>query len=80
MSTVTVRINETDHVILAELARAKSQTMSATLSEAIKALNRQDLLRRTGEAYARLRQDPEAWAEMMQERALWETTLADGLE
>jgi hypothetical protein len=30
-------------------------------------------------AYAALRADPDAWAEELAERALWDTTLMDGL-
>jgi hypothetical protein len=32
------------------------------------------------EAYGRLQADPVAWEEELAERALWETTLADGLD
>lgn len=39
-----------------------------------------DLLVETNRAYAALRADPEAWKEERRERALWEGTLADGLE
>jgi hypothetical protein len=38
------------------------------------------LLEETNAAYARPRADPVAWAEELAERALWEVTLADGLE
>jgi hypothetical protein len=31
-------------------------------------------------AYARLRADPVAWEEELAERAVWEVTLADGLD
>jgi len=41
---------------------------------------RQELLRQTNEAYARLRDDPDAWREEEEERAAWDTTLADGME
>lgn len=42
--------------------------------------SRQRLLAETNEAYAALRADIKAWKEELQERALWDGTLADGLE
>lgn len=38
------------------------------------------VLAETNRAYAALRADPKAWNEERRERALWEGTLADGLE
>jgi hypothetical protein len=32
------------------------------------------------EDFARLQADPEAWKEELRERAIWDATLADGLE
>jgi hypothetical protein len=54
--------------------------MSEVLAEAVDRLWREDLLRRTNEAYAALREDPEAWEDLMRERAEWDSTLLDGLE
>lgn len=39
-----------------------------------------DLLGETNRAYATLKADPAAWKQERRERALWEGTLADGLE
>jgi len=80
MATQTVRINERDHAALAELSKMMGKSMTATLSDAISALKRQQLLKQTNEAYAALKDDPEAWREEQQERALWVATLGDGLE
>jgi AbrB family looped-hinge helix DNA binding protein len=41
---------------------------------------RRRLLEQTNRDYARLREDPEAWQAELAERALWETTLLDGLD
>jgi hypothetical protein len=38
------------------------------------------LIGETNRAYAVLKADPKAWKEERQERALWDGTLADGLE
>jgi hypothetical protein len=40
---------------------------------------RDRFLDRVNDAYSALRRDPEAWAEEQAERALWDSTLADGL-
>jgi hypothetical protein len=39
-----------------------------------------DLLDAMNAAYAALRNDPAAWPDELRERALWDETLADGLE
>jgi len=76
----TVRISKNDHVVLAELSRISGKTMASTLSDAIRSHRRTLLLEATNAAYAELRKDPKAWKEELEERALWDTTLADGLE
>lgn len=40
----------------------------------------QDLLSETNRAYAALKASPKAWEEERAERALWDSTLTDGLE
>ena len=39
-----------------------------------------NVLEQTNAAYAQLKQDPEAWGYVKRERALWDSTLLDGLE
>ncbi len=39
-----------------------------------------NLLGETNRAYAALKADPKAWKQERGERALWDSTLADGLE
>ena len=41
---------------------------------------REELLKKANESFARLRRDRNAWKEELKERALWESTLFDGLE
>ena len=76
----TVRIDSRTHDILKQLSNDRGQPMTELLAEAVEELRREDLLRRTNQAYARLREDPKAWAEEMREREAWEVTLADGLD
>jgi hypothetical protein len=80
MPSQTVRISKTDHTALAELSRATGKSMSSALSDAIQAQRRKHLIEASNAAYAKLRKDPKAWKEELEERALWDTTLADGLE
>ncbi|MFW5867436.1 MAG: toxin-antitoxin system protein [Armatimonadota bacterium] len=76
----TVRVNAKTHELLREVSSRRDQPMSEVLAEAVDRLWREDLLRRTNEAYAALREDPEAWEDLMRERAEWDATLLDGLE
>lgn len=80
MPSQTVRISKTDHAALAELSRATGKSMSATLSEAIRAQKRRHLLEASNVAYAELRKNPKAWKAELEERALWDNTLGDGLD
>ncbi len=79
MST-TVRVSEETHRALREISSQRGESMTDVLAEAVKRLRQVDLLRRTNEAYAALREDPEAWDELLRERAEWDVTLMDGLE
>ena len=79
MSSLTVRIARADHAALVELSRATGKSMSATLSDAIQQQKRKHILESMNAEYAELRKDPKAWKELLAERALWDTTLSDGL-
>jgi hypothetical protein len=80
MATTTVRIDETTHAILRELARDMNVSMREVLAQAVEAFRRTRFLDEANAAYARLRADPQAWAEELEERRLWDNTLMDGLE
>lgn len=75
----TVRVSDRTHELLREVSSWRDQPMSEVLAEAIDRLWREDLLRRTNEAYAALREDPEAWEDLVRERAEWDAMLLDGL-
>ena len=80
METRIVRIHGKDHQALSELAKETGQTMTATLSNAIRALRRQRVLEQTNLAYEALRRDQAAASAEVAERETWDATLADGLE
>jgi hypothetical protein len=79
MSDGTIRISESAHGTLRELARAEGKPMLALLDEAVEALRRQRFLEQVNAAYASLRADPRTWKAVEAERREWDATLADGL-
>jgi hypothetical protein len=74
------RISTWGHKTLRNLAKEYGMTSEQVLDRAIDLLERERLLEAVNAGYAALRADPEAWAEELAERALWETTIGDGLE
>ena len=75
----TVRIEPGAYEQLAEVARAKHLTITAALTEAVKAYRTEMLMKQMSEYYLALQADPVAWAEELAERALWDRTNLDGL-
>ena len=80
MSALTVRISETAHQILKELAEQSGQTMMDVLDKALDEYRRKILFEQMNAGYAARRADPESWAEAEVERKLWDNTLMDGLD
>jgi len=80
MNSLTVRISETSHQILQELAEHSGESMQTILARAIEEYRRKRFLEEANAAYAALRQNPKAWKQEQAERRAWEATLGDGLE
>ena len=80
MASTTVRISDRDHRRLHALAAAEGLPLQTILERAIDLYRRQRFFRELDEGYARIWADPAAAAEETAERALWDQTLADGLE
>lgn len=80
MQTQTLTINETTHQLLLRLADLEKTSADVVLDRALEIYQRELFWKQTNEAYAALKADPAAWAEELAERALWEKTLADGVE
>lgn len=76
----TARISELGHRTLQELARKSGESRQAILDRALELLRRQHFWDEANTAYAALRADPEAWRQELEERALWDSTLLDGME
>ena len=75
-----VRIQPETYAKLRSLAQGAGVSMPEVLAEAVDDLFRKRFIDECNAAYARLRADPKAWKEELEERALWDCTLADGLE
>jgi hypothetical protein len=80
MPSTSIRIDKQALGVLRELARKQHQPLQTVLSQLIEHYRRQKFLEEVNQAFAALRDDPVAWGEEQQERALWDSTLEDGLE
>ena len=80
MSASTVRISPKSQMLLKDLAHQDGKTMSELLDLLIEQERRRRLFESADAAYKALRNDPLAWKEELAERALWEGTLADGVD
>ncbi len=80
MASTTVRISDRDHRRLRTLAAAAGVPLQTVLQEAIELYRRERFFRDLDEGYARIWAGSEAAAEESAERALWDQTLADGLQ
>ena len=76
----TMRVTETTHRILRELAGQSGDSMTVIVERAVERYQREQLLTGANEAWAVLQADPSARADIEAEQALWEQTLGDGLE
>jgi len=75
----TIRISDSAHSTLRDLAQAEGKSMLTLLDEAVETLRRQRFLEQVNAAYAALRKDAAVWDEIEKERATWDATLGDGL-
>ena len=75
-----IRITPRSKAVLRTLSKQARKPMQAILDEAVEHYQRDKFLDQVNAAYSSLRRDPKAWKEELAERALWEGTLADGLE
>ena len=73
-----VRISDSAHKTLKEIAANQGSPMQAVLEDAIDAHRRRLFLEGLNDDFAALRKDESAWREEGAERAVWENTLLDG--
>jgi predicted secreted protein len=74
-----VRISDSAHEILREMAQIEGRSMQALLEEAVETLRRKRFLEQVNAGYASLRTDAKAWTAVERERREWDRTLLDGL-
>jgi hypothetical protein len=74
-----IRITPRSKAVLRTLAKQQGKPMQAVLDGAIDHYRRDKFLDEVNAAYAALRTDPKGWKAELAERALWDKTLADGL-
>jgi predicted transcriptional regulator len=75
----TVRISESSHQALRELADGEHVPLQTVLERAIENYRRQRFLEAANRQYAALRADAEAWSVEQDERSAWEPVVSDGL-
>ena len=80
MASTTVRVSAEIHDVLRKLAAATGEPLERILERAVESYRREQFYAEFDAAYARLQADPVAWEEELAERAVWEVTLADGLD
>lgn len=80
MATSTVRISESAHEHLRQIATQTGEPMADVLAKAIEDYRRKIFMEQFNAAYAALRADPKASQEVEEEQAAWDATLGDGLE
>jgi hypothetical protein len=75
-----VRVDDSTHAELLQLAESEGQTLGSLLAKAITAYRERRYWERFNEAAAALRSDPATWEEELTERRELDGTLADGLK
>ena len=76
----TVRVDNSVHAKLLELAAEEQRPIGQVIEAAIDQYRRAKFWQGVREDYERLQADPVAWAEYQDEVALWDVTASDGLE
>ncbi|MBU0606699.1 MAG: toxin-antitoxin system protein [Armatimonadetes bacterium] len=79
-STTTVRISQSTHERLRNLAEETGLSLTATLDQAVECYRRKVFFDGLDAEYAALQADPVAWQEYLREREEWDATLRDDLE
>ena len=74
----TVRISESSHRALRDLADREHAGLQTVLERAIESYRRQRFLEEANRTYAALRSDSVAWGAELDERADWDHTVDDG--
>lgn len=76
----TVRISESSHRTLKDLADREGAPMQTVLDRAIENYRRAQFLDLLNQSFADLKKNSEEWAAEQQERNEWDGTTSDGIE
>ena len=80
MSSVTIRINESDKETLRELKDRFGEPFPTIIHKAVEEYRRRRILEAANEAYEKIRGDPKKQKKFDAERDMWEITQHDGFE
>src|SRR5688572_17716531 len=75
-----VSVDDRTHATLRALAAELGVSIQETAAMAVEEFRRNRLIEQHNAVYAEIRADPVRWQEELAERAIWDVTLADGLE
>lgn len=78
--TGVIRINESSHRTLRQLAETLGESMQTVLTKAIEEYRRKQFFEQLDVSFAALKNDPAAWQAEVEERSLSAGTLSDGLD
>jgi hypothetical protein len=80
MPGTTVRVSESTHALLREIADRVDQPMSAVVRVALEEYRRRLFWSLADREFQALRTNSEAWQEHQEELAVWDAAAADGLD
>src|SRR5438128_1020402 len=75
-----VSVDDRTHATLRALATELDVSIQEAAAIAVEQYRRQRMIEEHNRVYAELRADPARWQEELDERAIWDVTLADGLD
>ncbi len=79
-STTTVRISGTTHSLLQELAEQSQTSMNAVIKVALDEYRKRLFWAQAGREFEHFRADQDAWLAEQEETAIWDASIADGLD
>ena len=80
MASVQVRVSGATHQTLSRLSEEIGESMQTIVAQAVEQYRRRRFLEGLNQDFKALREDEQAWQEELAERALWDSTLLDGVE
>ena len=77
---IQVRVNETTHAVLRDLAKEFGESMQSIVDKAVERYRRELFLEGLNQDFKNLQENETDWKAELEERKLWENTLFDGVE